>query len=705
MKNVRKALQEQFNVMAATGKLFRSSVTGRDVWDIYLSSFEPENDPVFRDPESSTHNCNLCKNFLRRYGNIVAITENNEIITMFDCEVEEEYQNSFKNISLKLKNSIIQEVFFETFNELNSLPYEKCNKNNTTFQLGIDKNYKQYSKDEAELYGVVKPEETRTFEHLSLKIPSEFIDKSGESSESMMAKYRDAKNVFKRGLEEISLDTLKLVKDLIIQESLLDGTTHLYKVDEFIKFKEQYDKLSESEKDNWCWKTSYQLPIAKFRNELIGVLCTELSEGEELNKACQSWNKRVDPANYMKAKAPITKRQIQEAKDFVQENGYEESFQRRFATIDDIKASEIKFINSGDGKIKEVSIFDNVSATKSQHKRNKFDDVEEVSIEKFMKDILPNCSSVEALLENKHQNNMVVMTTSENEDSKPIFKWNNNYSWTFNGNLTGKSQIKDSVKTRGGKVDGVLRFSIMWAEGNSDNSDLDAHCILPNNHVIYYGDKDNYETGGNLDIDIQTPSSYASKDIVENITFPDLNEMKDGKYTFLIHQYAERNSQGFKAEIEFNGEIYTYQVNDKLRQGSKTIVAEVTLKDGQFSIEHKLPETNSSKEIWNLDTNEFQKVDLVCLSPNHWKDNKVGNKHYFFMLDKCKSKGNIRSFHNENLIEDLRKHRKVMEVLASQSTLEYSDKQLAGLGFNSTVRDELIVKLSGNFKRIVKIKF
>ena len=39
----------------------------------------------------------------------------------------------------------------------------------------------------------------------------------------------------------------------------------------------------------------------KFRNTLIGVLCSELSEGMELNKACENWNKRVDPINYKKA--------------------------------------------------------------------------------------------------------------------------------------------------------------------------------------------------------------------------------------------------------------------------------------------------------------------------------------------------------------------------------------------------------------------
>ena len=684
--------------MCKRGKLFRVELTGREVWDLYINSFT--NKTKFRDPESSEHNCNHCKNFIRRYGNIVAIDDEYNIMTIFDVDTNEEFTPVVDALSKALKNSKVSEVFFETYSELNSLNYGKCRKADDSFRLGVAVNHKQYNKEEAEKFGVVKEGEIREFNHLHLDLIKTFVDQSGSSIESIMGSYRDSKNVFQRAMEEISLDTLKLVRDLINQGSLLDGQTHLYKVEKFISLKEEFDNLSSDQKDNWLWDKSYQLPLAKFKNELIGVLCSELSEGEDLNKACQSWNKRVDPANYMKATAPITQKQIEEAQTFVEENGYEESFNRRFSTIDDIKVSEILHSNVGDGEIPKVSMFDNVKATKSQHKRNQFDGVEEVSIDKFMKDILPNCSSVEAYLENRMEGNMVTLTTANNPDSKPIFKWNNNYSWTFNGNLAGKSQIKEAVKTAGGKVDGVLRFSIMWADGDGDNSDLDAHCIEPDGFEISYKSIKSWVTNGNLDVDIQYPSGKLA---VENITYPSLYKMEDGVYQFFIRQYHPRNSKGFEAEIEFNGEIYNYKYENPVR--GDVPIAKVILKEGVFSIEHQLPESKSNKEIYGLETNQFHKVNLVSLSPNHWGDNEVGNKHYFFMLDKCKAQSSIRSFHNENLNGDLLKHRKVMEVLGATNMIEPSGKQLSGLGFNATVNDNLIVKLSGNFKRVIRIKF
>lgn len=708
MIELTKKIQEQFEKMCATGKLFRSSLTGQQVWDLYINAFEKEYNPIFRDPESSTHNCNLCKNFIRRYGNIVAIDSNNNIITMFDIDAPEEFVSVTTTLSKKLKNSSITDVFFETFNELNSLPYESCNKNNSVFKLGIDKNVKRYTKEEAEKYGVVKPDEIRTFNHLHLFLPKQFVDMTGKSVESIMGGYRDAKNVFKRAMDEISLDTLKLVRDLINQRSLLNGETHLYKVEAMIPLKIQYDMLSAKEKDNWCWVNSYNFQFAGFKNELIGVLCSELSEGKELNDACQSWNKRVDPVNYMKAVAPITKKQIEDARKFVEENDYVESFNRRFANIDDIKASEILHVNVGKGEIKSVSIFDNVKSTSTRHKRSEFDGIEEVSIEKFMKNILPECTSVEAYLSNKLEGNLVSLTTAIVKDSKPIFKWDNNYSWTFNGNLAGKSEIKQAVKTAGGNVDGVLRFSLIWNDDNgTDNSDLDAWCEQPNGQRIGYSEGYRKDSGnrftslnGQLDLDNRYPNG---KIAIENIYFLDLKHLMNGKYKFWVNQYSARNSQGFKAEIEFDGEIYTYEYNHPV--SGNVSVAEVTFKDGKFEIKHQLNETQSTKEIYGLQTEQFHKVNLVCLSPNHWGENNVGNKHYFFMLENCKCPTSIRSFHSENLIPELANHRKVLEVLGNTTMIEPTEKQLSGLGFNATVKDELIVKLQGSFKRTIKIIF
>lgn len=709
MKKLTQKIQKQFDKMCATGNLFKVELLGRDVWNLYLKSFSKEDDPMFRDPDSTIHDCNHCNNFIRRYGNIVAINGDNKIISMFDIETTEEYTNSIQSISKAVRNSKIQDVFIETYSSLNSLPYEVCKKDNSLFRLGTDKNVKRYTKAEAELYGVVKPNELRTFNHFYLDLPTAFVDKTGTSEATIIANHRDNFNVFLRTMEEIPVETYALVSDLIKQGSLLDGDTHLYKVETMLKAKTLYEQVPVDDRGNWCWIKSHNFQLAKFKNELIGVLCTELAEGEELNKACQSWNKRVDPANYMKAVAPITETQKKLAQEFVLENGYEGSFLRRHAVLDDIKANEIKHINSGDGKIEEISIFDKVQTKSTRHKRNQFEGVQEVTIEDFMQDILPTCTSVEALLESKHKNNMVTMTTAYDEDSKHIFKWSNHFSWTYNGNLAGKSLIKEAVEKEGGIINGVLNFRLAWNDSkeSNDGSDLDAWATEPDGNRIGYSTSYRKDKGsrslmsGQLDVDNTGPHDKLA---VENITWIYRDFMKDGVYKLWVNQYSARNSKGFKAEIEFNGEVYTYSY-DRAVSGNVQ-VAEVTLKEGIFSIKHLMPLSGGTQQdIYGLETKEFHKVNLVCLSPNHWGENNVGNKHYFFMLNKCKTGVSIRSFHSENLEPELSKHRKVLEVLGAVSMLEPKDAQLSGLGFNATINDEVILKLKGNFNRVVKVKF
>lgn len=712
-KQFNEQIQKQFAKMCATQKLFKVNVSWEDLWTTYLIHFE--NEQVFRDPASSEHNCNSCKSFIRRYGNMVAVDANGNLMSLFSNLGDVgEYTPSALACDDLIKNARINEVFFETYNTLDKkLNYESCKRNQKTFKLGLESNLKKYTHEEVNKFGVVNTQKIYEFHHFCVNLPKQYVDFTGNSKENIAANYRDKYAVFKRAMEEVPIDTLHLVIDLIKQGALLDGTAHLHAVQDILKHKEAYEQAT-FDKDVFCWLTSHDMDerVAKFKNTLIGVFCTELAEGEELNKACLNWNKRVDPANYHKAKSPINQRQIEEAKKFIQENGLEEAFNRRLANIDDIRASEILHMNGGDGKIKEVSMFDNLKARPTRHKRSEFDKLSEVSIEKFMTDILPSCTSIEAYLDARMESNLVTLTTAVSQDSKQITKWGGiaqNYSWTFNGNLAGKSMLKQAVKDAGGNIDGVLNFRLAWNDQNGlDGSDLDAWAEEPNKTKIGYSspfrkDKNNTRSSysGQLDVDNTNPSGKLA---VENITWTKLEKMRDGVYRLWVNQFAARNSQGFKAEIEFNGETYSYTYDRPVIGNVK--VADVTLKNGVFSIKHHLPETGQSKEVWGLTTNHFYKVNLVCKSPNHWGDNAVGNLHYFFMLDNCKAVGKIRGFHNENLLPDILKHKKVMEVLGNTHMIEPSnDKQLSGLGFNSTVRDEVIVKCAGNFKRMLKVKF
>ena len=664
------AVKQQFEEMAANGgQLFSTAIDGNYLYNEYLEAFPPEMNKIFR--ERREFDCSCCKSFIRYAGNIVTITPDLSLKTIWDIDVGGYYQIVADRLATLVKESAIKNIFL-------------CDRK----MIGTKQNI--------EITGTKKI----IWSHFNVIVPQSYIKQDITSKlGAASTKYK----VFLRALNSITQEAVEVVLDLIDQkpDGLYRGIEYRSIVEQFMKVKIEFDKLTTKKAQKlFAWREYTTNPsLALIRNSAIGTLLVDISEqNKSLTDAVAAFESKVAPENYKRNSAPITAKMAEKALKTIRDKGFEASLHRRHAIEDDIPVEHVLYADRSFKATDELAELFNGEIV--QRKVPNLDKVEEISFNDFLSNVLPKAESLEVFLQNQHESNLVSLIAPIDIESKSMFKWDNNISWSYNGAVT--DSMKDIVKAYGGKTDGALRFSIMWNEDlDAQEVDLDAHCIEPSGKRIYYKNKN-----GKLDVDVITPGREVA---VENIIYRDINAMSPGVYQFKVHNFRSIGpyKKGFRAEIAFGGEVSEFSSTKSMKINEFISVAEVELKaDKTFSLKSSMKSKSLQKTLWGLPTQEFHKVSCIVDSPNYWGDNSVGNKHFFFILDKCKSEGELRGFYNEFLHHELSSEAKALEVLSSKLKVkEDSEGQLSGLGFSITKKSSVVVRVKGSFSRVLKINF
>ena len=673
------AVANRFKQMSKQ-ELFVTDISGDDLYAAYLAAFPEGTNPMYKT--KTEHECSCCKNFIRNLGNVVSI-ENGMFNTVWSSADKLPYP--YDIVSSKLEQLILGADIVSLFRSS-----EKSYGAAQTKQLLADGTVIKWN----HFHGTVEAK------HFTKDVGT------------IVGDYNTKVQVFERGLKELSLAALNEVVDLIDSNSIYRGAEFKGLVIAFRDAVVTYSAASPYDQRLYIWQNAVGA-LASFRNTVIGTLVQDLSEGKGVRQAVASFEAKVAPTNYKRPTALITPRMIELAMKTIGELGIEDSLARRYATIEDISLTNVIWADNSVKKQMKGGVQDLLMQAVKQAPKNV--NPKEISIDDFVSKVLPKAGTLELFVANNMQGNFMSLTAPVYADAPGLFKWDNNFAWSYDGNITD-SEIRKAVSSKGGRVDGVFRFSHQWNYGKRNASLMDLHVFMPGcthsvskMHNTYghgrrvgWNNRSDSASGGVQDVDY-TQAAPVGHVPVENITFPDIDKMPEGVYECKIHNWALRapTQGGFKAEIEFAGNVFEYEYDKPLGQKEWVHVASVTLKNKKFTIEHHLPVGSQSQAKWGIATEKFVKVDTIMLSPNHWDGNEVGNKHYFFVLDGCVNTEKTRGIYNEFLKPELDTHRKVFEVLGTKTMCDSTAKQLSGIGLSSTRNDEIVARVDGKEYKIV----
>lgn len=658
------AVNHQFGKMCGSNtKLYLADIERDDLWNAYIKAFPEGTNPMFR--ERTEHDCQTCRTYIRNFGNIIAI-KNNKLVSIWDNYklLPEPYCTVSKEMSKLVRLVMPKSILLAREANMGSV----CN---------VEENEKG----------------NMMWHHFYGTMPRHFVDK--ENRNELMAqsktKWGSLLRAFRTFTRESIETTLELIKSK--ENPLYRGTEYLDAVKLIKKLKTGFDSLhTVSEKKLYTWEMSVKNPnITGIRTSVIGTLLQDISEGVPIDEAVGSFEHKVAPANFKRSSALVTKSMIELAQKKIIELKREKSLYRRHAIISDLTINNTLFADKSAKKAMHDDPFASLlkNAPTSLRSHSGKGNGEDVSAEVFFTSIVPRAISMEVLFEHTHEGNLCSIIAPEYADAPNLFKWDNGFSWTYNGNVT--DTLKERVQKAGGQTDAYVRFSLEWF--NTD--DLDAHAYEPRGNHIEFGNKGHVHlSSGMLDVDMNVNAE--STEPVENIIWTDKNKMPVGTYELKVHQYTNRNQKrdaGFVCEVECNGIIHTYAYDKEVRQSEFVTVCKFhVLKDKTVNIENVLQPKLRASTKWGLKIGEFHPVDLAMLSPNFWDDQKAGNKHWFFMLRDCVNEDQCRGFYNEFLAQDLHAHRKVFEHLGAKMMIAANnnpEEQMSGLGFSSTLHAQL----------------
>lgn len=375
-----KSIKTRFDstINAGFTKLFYTTTHKKAaLFDIFLNALPAE--------ARQHYNCSTCRSFVYEYGDLVAISETGALYSALWCEGST--PKFFKEAVKALRQYVELQKVAGLFTS-----------SKTTLGTPV----------------------TEEWYHMSVEFPYTFRYRSTVTQQDF--------KMLIGALCDYSMNAVEVALKMVRSESLYRGNVISNQLEWFhtVLTKWNAPHVSYTYRNNLVWKMLAEVSpsYCHIKNGMLGSLLDDISAGMNIDIIKSRFNAKMDPTQYQRPQAAPEVGNIKELMKYIEENNFDNSFARRFATIDDLKSiwkpeAEVvsSHINTASSildsmiKSKSTPLFDSAIYTKKTMGWVKFRDT-----------ILPMAKRITL---NPMGLLMATSTflTANDPDSKPIFKW------------------------------------------------------------------------------------------------------------------------------------------------------------------------------------------------------------------------------------------------------------------------------------------
>lgn len=348
-----------------------------DLYAIYLDALPSQR---------QVHNCHCCHSFIKRYGGLVTLSEDGEIIPVMWIakNVPDFYSFAFEALAARVKRSRIESPFY-----------------------GAGK------------YSTWGTPETGEWSHISVVPPSRLVCRNGvlSASQKMAADKENYRTVI-TALKEFSAPMLEEAIRILSAGAMARSERFVGPVK---WLRSLHDRPKGRKGENVLWRAIALAPqgYCHPRASVVGTLLEDIAAGLAFDDIKARFEAKVAPLMYQRPQVSPSAGNIKAAEALVEKMGIAPSLERRFARIEELQT--IWMPKDAANENARGGIFGHLSPKNGRVVYPVDLPASTVTWEKFARTILAVAQRLEIMVPSVGQ--FLALTTAVNADAPPILKW------------------------------------------------------------------------------------------------------------------------------------------------------------------------------------------------------------------------------------------------------------------------------------------